>query len=60
MNRVERNSIAVVIIGVIVLIIFVGWLIYTLQTLNDEVVCKQPLDKLNRAEYQFCLERELK
>lgn len=60
MNRVERNSIAVVIIGVIVLIIFVGWLLVTIQTLNDEVVCKQPLDKLNRADFQYCLSRELK
>lgn len=60
MNKSERNSLILAVAGIIALLIFTGWLIYTLQTLNDEVVCKQPLDKLNRAEYQFCLERELK
>lgn len=57
MNKAERNSLILAVGGIIVLLIFTGWLIYTLQTLNDEVTCQQPLDKLNRADYQFCLGR---
>lgn len=60
MNKSERNSLILAVGGIIVLLVFTGWLIYTLQTLNDEVTCQRPLDQLNRADYQFCLSRELK
>jgi hypothetical protein len=60
MNKSERNSLILAVGGIIALLIFTGWLIYTLQTLNDEVTCQQPLDKLNRADFQYCLSRELK
>lgn len=60
MNKSERNSLILAVGGIIALLIFTGWLIYTLQTLNDEVTCQQPLDQLNRADFQYCLSRELK
>ena len=58
MNRVERNSIAVAIVAMIIFSLFIGWVIVMLvQVANDDEICKQPLDKLNRADYQFCLSR---
>lgn len=60
MNKAEKNSLAVAVIAIIVLILFGGWLILTLQKLNDDVVCQQPLDQLSRADYQFCLSKELR
>lgn len=60
MNRVEKNSIAVAVIAIIVLIGFAGWLLLTIQTINDDMVCKTvPLDQLSQADYQFCVQRGL-
>lgn len=60
MNRVERNSriaIWIVAIAVTILLAYVLWLLVTMQQLaNDLEKCNQPLDQLNRVDYQFCLQ----
>lgn len=64
MNRVERNSriaIWIVAIAVTILLAYVLWLLVTMQQLaNDLEKCNQPLDQLNRVDYQFCLQQRLK
>jgi uncharacterized protein YoxC len=59
MNRVERNSriaIWIVAIAVTILMAYVLWLLLTMQQLaNDLEKCNQPLDQLEKADYQFCL-----
>lgn len=64
MNNAERNSriaIWIVAIAVTILMAYVLWLLLTMQQLaNDLEKCNQPLDKLERADYQFCLKQRLR
>lgn len=61
MNQAEKNSRVVVwiaAIAVTILLAYVLWLLVTAQQLaNDLAKCQQPLDKLNRADYLYCLQR---
>lgn len=60
MNRVEKNSMMAVVIAIIVLIGFIGWLFVKLQTLNDTAICrKTPLDQMEQADYQYCVSQGL-
>lgn len=60
----HRNSVIAVwvaVIAVTILLAYVLWLLLTMQQLaNDLEKCNQPLDKLNRVDYQFCLSREFR
>lgn len=48
-------------IAVTILMAYVLWLLLTMQQLaNDLEKCNQPLDQLNRVDYQFCLQQRLK
>lgn len=57
--NVHRNSVIAVwvaAIAVTILLAYVLWLLVTMQQLaNDKAVCEQPLDKLSRADFQYCL-----
>lgn len=60
----HRNSVVmvwIVAIAVTILMAYVLWLLLTMQQLaNDLEKCNQPLDQLNRVDYQFCLRQRLK
>lgn len=60
MKNVHRNSVIAVwliAIAVTILLAYVLWLLVTMQQLaNDLEKCNQPLDQLNRVDYQFCLQ----
>ena len=64
MNKPERNSLIAITVAMtlatVILIAFVSWLLLAVQTINDVEVCQQPLDQLKQADYQFCLQRDLK
>lgn len=63
MNRITPVRIIkyLTVIGLILASIFVAILaISALQIANDNATCSKPLDQLNRVDYHYCLQREVK
>lgn len=63
MNRITPVRIIkyLTVTGLILASIYVAILaISAIQIANDNATCSKPLDQLDRADYQFCLSRELR